>query len=179
MLGSSPHTWRSLERTLTNCLQFRIISTYVEITCNVKLHHLSFEDHLHIRGDHAPDMIKNAREVGSSPHTWRSLLALQILTGARRIISTYVEITYLREHKSRAFQDHLHIRGDHGMPNNTLGQYIGSSPHTWRSQFSKTCFKVAYGIISTYVEITEWEQVQANPEEGSSPHTWRSPHRCA
>ena len=132
--GSSPHTWRSLN--------YEKHKEYV------------VKDHLHIRGDHSIPPFCRRPSRGSSPHTWRSLYQQEKLSSSYRIISTYVEITTSRWSKWDEVKDHLHIRGDHKQSTNLYQTFLGSSPHTWRSQHQNKNYKIVNRIISTYVEIT-------------------------
>ena len=113
------------------------------------------KDHLHIRGDHSVTAFLFALMQGSSPHTWRSLQYPCLLHLQDRIISTYVEITCFFCAIFAFSRDHLHIRGDHFVIIDVAYLGMGSSPHTWRSLEDHNYTSKLYGIISTYVEITQ------------------------
>ena len=153
--GSSPHTWRSLEKFKSMLKSNRIISTYVEITEQITTAGPSIEDHLHIRGDHADDYQPCTLLYGSSPHTWRSPLRCFLVN--RNLVGSSPH-TWRSLFKSfsflSCFQDHLHIRRDHYGRHWSEFIKLGSSPHTWRSQLMMLINKERGRIISTYVEIT-------------------------
>ena len=132
----------------------RIISTYVEITTFLKIIIQKKKDHLHIRGDHKYNSKPCLNCLGSSPHTWRSPKIFEKRHDRVRIISTYVEITNYVDPRIPSIEDHLHIRGDHGIGTLKTWSKLGSSPHTWRSRFFFLFWFVNLRIISTYVEIT-------------------------
>ena len=88
----------------------RIISTYVENTVFYDLILKNIKDHLHIRGEYLRPPSVNGSELGSSPHTWRILKRSRSQLMKFRIISTYVENTYLCDRRHKAYQDHLHIQ---------------------------------------------------------------------
>ena len=71
------------------------------------------KDHLHIRGEHIRNTLKNLFSRGSSPHTWRTLDQINAQTNLDRIISTYVENTEEDKRSEIVKRDHLHIRGEH------------------------------------------------------------------
>ncbi len=153
-IGSSPHTWRTPEALRCKQYMLRIISTYVENTYSFisKLHIV--EDHLHIRGEHGVIDLENKTESGSSPHTWRTLTAWTQKGRRLRIISTYVENTQLPPAHWAIVEDHLHIRGEHSSMKLSSTPFLGSSPHTWRTQFNWSKIGQLLRIISTYVENT-------------------------
>ena len=93
--GSSPHTWRTLEYHSVESKKHRIISTYVENTDMLRSIQNKRQDHLHIRGEHSYSLSVILLYEGSSPHTWRILLKRKRYTGRDRIISTYVENTFI------------------------------------------------------------------------------------
>ena len=89
-------------------------------------------DHLHIRGEYQNMPLLSTNILGSSPHTWRIHLTTDPVGNVVRIISTYVENTFLIIFVYPLTQDHLHIRGEYN--NNLFVKFsrLGSSPHTWR-----------------------------------------------
>ena len=111
-----------------------------------------------------------------------------------RIISTYVENTSSIVPSLGCVKDHLHIRGEHFCLLQPQLHFVGSSPHTWRTQWMVKEGLLPEGIISTYVENTNlnlwrrslsrdhlhirgehsYEQMQGAYQKGSSPHTWRT-----
>ena len=93
VIGSSPHTWRTLSDYQTKAGDVRIISTYVENTGDFLAENGKKEDHLHIRGEHRSLFMKRKLVTGSSPHTWRTLEDKYGTGFGSRIISTYVENT--------------------------------------------------------------------------------------
>ena len=112
-IGSSPHTWRIPESLNVNTDWYRIISTYVENTLLISRIMRKAFNHLHIRGEYV-DIVTNAIiGQGSSPHTWRILIAMPPLGHIRRIISIYVENTTRWEQIYYGTGDHLHIRGEY------------------------------------------------------------------
>ncbi len=70
--------------------------------------------------------------VGSPPHTWRKLFILQEVSKQARITSTYVEKTRNGYYIRVFSKDHLHIRGENGLPSIDDDDDLGSPPHTWR-----------------------------------------------
>ena len=72
---------------------FRITSTYVENTVGPRLKVPVVKDHLHIRGEHLADLLQQAADQGSPPHTWRTQSMTQAELAELRITSTYVENT--------------------------------------------------------------------------------------
>ena len=111
-----------------------IISTYVENTQIIKSYKQIVEDHLHIRGEYADELLPQLYNQGSSPHTWRIQNFISDAQMMHRIISTYVENT-------------INVKLLIKMP-------TGSSPHTWRIHYFSDGSQFAYRIISTYVENT-------------------------
>ena len=132
--------------------------------------------------------------VGSSPHTWRTLINSGLFKPIERIISTYVENTFIIEVNFIIRWDHLHIRGEHSFWWFTCNPNEGSSPHTWRTHLIASSFNRNVRIISTYVENTcssvldsvsirdhlhirgehQNELLKKKLNKGSSPHTWRT-----
>ena len=51
--------------------------------------------------------------------------------------------------------NHLHIRGEYTSGFKWVDLKTGSSPHTWRIQFTFLSNVLSYRIISTYVENTD------------------------
>ena len=131
-----------------------ITSTYVENTAfRISMAPLTW-DHLHIRGEYAPLIVKLIVLSGSPPHTWRipnNNIAFVKVIG---ITSTYVENTppYLINYKIA--RDHLHIRGEYQVVNEVLDCELGSPPHTWRIPDNWERGRKANRITSTYVENT-------------------------
>ena len=111
--GSSPHTWRIPALKISTCTIFRIISTYVENTMTVHVKPAFGRDHLHIRGEYLGSYFLSSSKIGSSPHTWRIRFINTTTLNSFRIISTYVENTFVWLPKVRLFWDHLHIRGEY------------------------------------------------------------------
>ena len=113
ILGSPPHTWRTLYRLPLLELSFGITSTYVENT-HSRINRCSHcRDHLHIRGEHISSLALTLWTIGSPPHTWRTLSLRNFVALSPRITSTYVENTVCLSIIVRALWDHLHIRGEH------------------------------------------------------------------
>ena len=94
-----------------------------------------FEDHLHIRGEHSLVDVIEVTKLGSPPHTWRTLKFPFSSRSFLRITSTYVENTTPEQVEQYKKEDHLHIRGEHLVPNMTYYPRMGSPPHTWRTLF--------------------------------------------
>ena len=112
-----------------------------------------------------------------------------------RIISTYVENTFVSLLTHGRFWDHLHIRGEYASQVKSEDAKDGSSPHTWRILLSDVESLQLTRIISTYVENTgqcngrsywikdhlhirgeyQLQPLQRQLLPGSSPHTWRIP----
>ena len=69
--GSPPHTWRIRRSIHQFSHKPRITSTYVENTYQRYCFLRSFQDHLHIRGEYRPLILRLATLLGSPPHTWR------------------------------------------------------------------------------------------------------------
>ena len=112
------------------------------------------EDHLHIRGEHHDLSEPMDAALGSPPHTWRTRYAEHGFSVIPRITSTYVENTWMLMKKLMLGQDHLHIRGEHGVSCNSSAYATGSPPHTWRTPSRVGNPNAALGITSTYVENT-------------------------
>ena len=111
----------------------------------------------------------------------------------KRIISTYVENTYMEMLYKVTVRDHLHLRGEYYSASPCLVSVVGSSPLTWRILFSISLLSFSSRIISTYVENTipipemklkvkdhlhlRGEYLDSSTtwwqNSGSSPLTWR------
>ena len=152
--GSSPHTWRTRSNSVSATALYRIISTYVENTVKPAFGGSSGQDHLHIRGEHGMQITSLRLIKGSSPHTWRTLVGMKQPHQQHRIISTYVENTLSPIALPSSSKDHLHIRGEHLYRLMWILQFIGSSPHTWRTRKIYANRNLLVRIISTYVENT-------------------------
>ena len=111
-VGSPPHTWRIQPTSDRLWPPPRITSTYVENTDIVSFCFCNKE--------------------GSPPHTWRILRLFELIPAVPGITSTYVENTDKTHSPPRAFQDHLHIRGEYSAKPNLTSHSLGSPPHTWR-----------------------------------------------
>ena len=138
-MGSSPHTWRILDKYAKVLKLRRIISTYVENTIWWLVYREKAKDHLHIRGEYALVSNNTPRIPGSSPHTWRIPFLVKLVLVFLRIISTYVENTILFILILLVAQDHLHIRGEYSLKELNGSSVLGSSPHTWRIPYCSRC----------------------------------------
>ena len=153
-----------------------------------------FQDHLHIRGEHLHDFTFTIFDVGSPPHTWRTLEWKAESNDISRITSTYVENTQHSCQYVPALQDHLHIRGEHIYLHIKIRVVKGSPPHTWRTQIDSFVALRNIRITSTYVENTcvlagvisgYQDHLHIRGEHcfaasfwlnplGTPPHTWRT-----
>ena len=94
LLGSPPHTWRTLSVKCIGDLSLRITSTYVENTTVLWNGKPTFQDHLHIRGEHLSSLLTPPIFLGTPPHTWRTLISISDGFPKFGITSTYVENTH-------------------------------------------------------------------------------------
>ena len=95
------------------------------------MHLLLLAVHPHIRGAYIASEVRNALNVGSSPHTWgiRSIVcSIGLLSGSS-------PLTWgIRAHWScwpGPFSVHPHLRGAYGVVLDQVDLDLGSSPHTW------------------------------------------------
>ena len=153
--GSPPHTWRKLVTDVVPWTVFRITSTYVEKTNENWKPDTNNEDHLHIRGENLFQLALPLLLAGSPPHTWRKHFDNKNQAQDIGITSTYVEKTAGRCKRSRAKEDHLHIRGENHTLQSHQHQRLGSPPHTWRKRLHSTYLLSQTRITSTYVEKTQ------------------------
>ena len=111
--------------------------------------------------------------LGSSPHTWR--IQTDFLKSARssRIISTYVENTFIVPNNSYTLEDHLHIRGEY-LSSTRIRLLIPRIISTYVENTIKT--EDRYIVIQDHLHIRgEYKNHGKFIHEfmGSSPHTWR------
>ena len=108
--GSSPHTRGARDTPCCEIRLFGIIPAYAGSTCRLVLFCYASRDHPRIRGEHFLSFFRDARLLGSSPHTRGALpppSASHVLWG-----------------------DHPRIRGEHIRPPLAERGPDGSSPHT-------------------------------------------------
>ena len=72
--------------------------------------------------------------LGSSPHTWGTLLKIPYESSSFRFIPTHVGNTCANMYGIRAEGVHPHTRGEHWNYLDPARHTLGSSPHTWGTQ---------------------------------------------
>ena len=148
--------------------------------------------HPHTRGEHREDCPATGPDHGSSPHTWGTLLAVEVERGAGRFIPTHVGNTACSPATSRHPSVHPHTRGEHPQPGHPRRQSDGSSPHTWGTLPASEVLAEMGRFIPTHVGNTSASYGYPPPgavhphtrgehvsivlmetvDDGSSPHTW-------
>ena len=170
----------------------RFIPTYVGHTSWAWMHLLLLAVHPHIRGAYIASEVRNALNVGSSPHTWGIPPADAGDLRFARFIPTYVGHTNSVLSGGSRKTVHPHIRGAYLKQEFDTVCNDGSSPHTWGihiyiivylrllrfipTYVGHTLYRMQYRaavrFIPTYVGHTCPLELLARPIFGSSPPTW-------
>ena len=171
-IGSSPHTWGTQCHPPAPPTCDRFIPTHVGNTSPVTVTARPVTVHPHTRGEHVASSSNEFNLLGSSPHTWGTLVP--------------------PANQSRERQVHPHTRGEHQRPYPLISEACGSSPHTWGTPLAILPHFVCVRFIPTHVgntptstpmktlptvhphtrgehRVSLWNG-QCNC--GSSPHTW-------
>ena len=89
-----PHTWRKHKSFVLQMKRLRNTSTYVEKTKSRLACCPRSRKHLHIRGENADEIIREALQWETPPHTWRKRTSNLERSSLKGNTSTYVEKTY-------------------------------------------------------------------------------------
>ena len=129
-------------------------------------------DHPHIRGEHSSTKAALSMLIGSSPHTWGTLILSYKGEKLERIIPTYVGNTSGPGASSSPWPDHPHIRGEHSPASTDQGLWIGSSPHTWGTRKAPFHRQTRVADHPHIRGEHAFHPSPASDRPGSSPHTW-------
>ena len=128
--GSSPHTRGAHGGLLVLAGGAGIIPAYAGSTNFDRLLYYDTEDHPRIRGEHFFVTFRDARLLGSSPHTRGALVCEARFVAVAGIIPGYAGSTDSKECPSSMIRDHPRIRGEHCDSAPSSARRAGSSPHT-------------------------------------------------
>ena len=152
--GSSPHTrgapWRSRRRARW----WRIIPAYAGSTRVGRPKARRWRDHPRIRGEHSHVGVRQADQVGSSPHTRGAHVHGTPYPTLGGIIPAYAGSTLLQSQPSPRRKDHPRIRGEHHACHLLFVSLTGSSPHTRGAQKSREILHQIRRIIPAYAGST-------------------------
>ena len=149
--GSSPHTWGTPGPMRTASTGNRFIPTYVGNSASACIHSSQSPVHPHIRGELQIQARIAQGVIGSSPHTWGTLI-LGLYVGIHcRFIPTYVGNSPRRARGGCCGTVHPHIRGELAHSCGGLNTQCDSSPHTWGTQVLPVAVDRVLRFIPTYV----------------------------
>ena len=173
--GSSPRTWGTLCYGYSHTIRDRFIPTHVGNTIPNHQADMVEPVHPHARGEHLLLLQPDAREVGSSPRTWGTLVHLHRVASPIRFIPTHVGNTSIRiaeQHQdfgssprtwgtpgascasAPATAVHPHARGEHFTPLLHSSGRNGSSPRTWGTRSRRGRERHLQRFIPTHVGNT-------------------------
>ena len=154
-LGSPPLTW-GIQIFFKNWHgSVRITPTYVGNTTTWRRRLTNDQDHPHLRGEYAINVIALITALGSPPLTWgiRGLIMISAWEG--RITPTYVGNTWCWNSKWNSWKDHPHLRGEYLMAQLAANPPVGSPPLTWGIRLIYNEDSAKYRITPTYVGNTQ------------------------
>ena len=182
--GSSPHTRGARPGCRRpRCLR-GIIPAYAGSTLGTRRWWARMRDHPRIRGEHLRDVIIDAQQRGSSPHTRGALSEVRQIAEEARIIPAYAGSTTFRKRLTSSKVDHPRIRGEHRGASPGPSGISGSSPHTRGALPPAPQRRKARRIIpayagSTYRSRGAYRSSRDHPRiRGEHMSLWRRAVRC-
>ena len=112
-LGSPPHTWGILKKSLSAKTWSRITPTYMGNTIFKGIYGMIIEDHPHIHGEYPIAFSNSSRKKGSPPHTWGILQRQPTRMRVLGITPTYMGNTGSVGRRQPRLEDHPHIHGEY------------------------------------------------------------------
>ena len=152
--GSSPHTWGTHPRARQIGQRRRFIPAYVRNTHGTSFDSVLVAVHPRIRGEHIKPFGQRTWCSGSSPHTWGTPGRPHQQFHLARFIPAYVGNTPGELPKPCKFPVHPRIRGEHALRQVDRIRALGSSPHTWGTQFPHFENTAVFRFIPAYVGNT-------------------------
>ena len=134
-VGSPPHTRGTRKRQDACSFADRITPAYTGNTPLVISACNFIKDHPRIHGEHYFSFILYRQNTGSPPHTRGTPDGLMYVTTEDRITPAYTGNTKTGEERSRQYQDHPRIHGEHFKAIRFALIYAGSPPHTRGTRF--------------------------------------------
>ncbi len=153
-LGSSPPTRGTHLRFQVSDTIFRITPAYAGNTIHTAIHHLTYQDHPRLRGEHTTQTVILHTRVGSPPPTRGTRQINNYVQLTHRITPAYAGNTSESASTDGRTQDHPRLRGEHLFKSTTSKTTPGSPPPTRGTRVFLQVRQAVYRITPAYAGNT-------------------------